>query len=342
MKTFSLSNRFAIALIAGSLAASTALAQGEFEGSGEIADPNCVGDGCGYISADQVSEDQAAAPNDENAESFSYSENGATSEEAWPDTTEQAAAEPADESEPAAETAEVATTNIDEEDEESQHYVAENAAEYRARKEGFSKGVQFGIRATLGVNKNLGKGASDWNIGPEIGGGLMAKLPLGRTFAISTELNFSYRLYSYEGKSEYGQKDTDSKDKAYSNNEASINEALFEIPVIGQFIFDEDGFFIGLGVNLGLKMSGDSEYKQSIEYEGEVTDDKRSNTVPSVGVEVGGLFDLGYSVNRWLVVDLRIIQNFTNLLDLDLIAESTLMNSKLYTMHIGVGATLLL
>ena len=80
MKTFSLSNRFAIALIAGSLAASTALAQGEFEGSGEIADPNCVGDGCGYISADQVSEDQAAAPNDENAESFSYSENGATSE----------------------------------------------------------------------------------------------------------------------------------------------------------------------------------------------------------------------------------------------------------------------
>ena len=341
MKTFSLSNRFAIALIAGSLAASTALAQGEFEGSGEIADPNCVGDGCGYISADQ------AAASDENAESFSYSENGTTSEEAWPDTTEQAAAEaPADssaESEAeAAEAEQVATTNIDEEDEETQHYFQENAAEYRARKEGFSKGVQFGLRATLGVNKNLGKGASDWNIGPELGGGLMAKLPLGRSFAISTELNFSYRLYYYEGTSEYGQKDADSKDKAYSKNEASINEALFEIPVIGQFVFDEDGFFIGLGVNLGLKMSGDSEYKQSIDYEGEVTDDKRSNTVPTVGVEVGGLLDLGYSVNRWLVVDLRIIQNFTNLLDLDLIAESTLMHSKLYTMHIGLGATFLL
>jgi hypothetical protein len=59
-------------------------------------------------------------------------------------------------------------------------------------------------------------------------------------------------------------------------------------------------------------------------------------------VEVGGLLGVGYVVNRWLMVDLRAVQNFTNLLDLDLIAESALMHSKLYTMHVTLGATFLL
>jgi hypothetical protein len=322
MKPFTQSNRFAIAILAGSLAVANAFAQGDFEGSGEVPDPNCVGDGCGFVSADQ------AAQSEDNA-NYSYSANGETTDEAWPDSTEQASAEAADDS-TSADSAKVATTNIDEEDEDTPHYIQENAAEYRARKEGFSKGVQFGIRAQAGVNKNFGSKASDWNIGPEFGGGLMARLPLGRSFAVSTELNFSYRLYSYDGKSDYGK------------NEASIDEMLFEIPVIAQFVFDEDGFFIGLGANLGLKMSGDSEFNQTVDFEGTKTKDKRSNTVPTVGVEMGGLFDVGYVVNRRLVLDLRVIQNFTNLLDLDLIAESALMHSKLYTMHVSIGATFLL
>ena len=319
MKTFSLSNRLAIVFLAGAFTISTAFAQGDFEGSGEVPDPNCVGDGCGFVSADQ------AAQGEDNS-SYSYSDNGVSTEEAWPDSTEQAAADSTE----APDTTEVASTNIDEEDDEAPHYINENAAEYRARKEGFSKGVQFGIRAAAGVNKSFGKGASDWNLGPEFGGGLMARLPLGRAFAVATELDFTYRLYSYEGKSDYGK------------NEASINEMLFEIPFMGQFIFDEDGFFIGMGVNLGLKMSGDSEFKQTIDFEGTSSKDKRSNTVPTVGVEVGGLFDIGYVVNRWFVLDLRAVQNFTNLLDLDLIAESALMHSKLYTLHVTLGATFLL
>ena len=117
---------------------------------------------------------------------------------------------------------------------------------------------------------------------------------------------------------------------------------LFEIPVMGQFVVDEDGLFFALGVNLGLKMSGESEFKQTITAEGHKSKDKRSNTIPTVGVEIGGLADIGYVVNRWLVLDVRVVQNFTNLLDLDLIAESTLMHSKLYTMHVSLGATLLL
>lgn len=343
MKTYTLSNRFAIAILAGSLAIANAFAQSDYEDSAEA--------------PDQVSVDQAAPSEDEDNASYSYSDDGAststTEEEPWPTSTEEPAADTTaakatadtDSNEEEEEDApEVATTNIDEEDEDTPHYIEENAADYRARKEGFSKGVQFGVRAQAGVNKNLGSKASDWGIGPEFGAGIMAKLPLGQLFAISTELNFSYRLYNYEGKTEYNQKDSESKEKVNSKNVASINEALFEIPVIAQFIFDEDGFFIGLGANLGLKMSGDSEYEQTIDFGvgGEKPTDKRSNTVPTVGVEVGGLFDIGYVVNRWLVVDLRVVQNFTNLLDLDLIAESALMNSKLYTMHISLGATFLL
>lgn len=349
MKTFSLSNRFAIAILAGSLAVANAFAQGDFEGSGEVPDPNCVGDGCGYVSADQ------AAPNeDEDNANYSYSDNGATTEEEpWPTSTEEpqadttanttASATATDtDSEEEDEAPEVATTNIDEEDDVTPHYIEENAADYRARKEGFSKGMQFGVRAQVGINKNLGSKASDWNIGPELGAGIMAKLPLGRSFAVSTELNFSFRHYGYEGKSEYKQIDSDSDEKTYSKNDATINEMLFEIPVIAQFVFDEDGFFIGVGANLGLKMSGDSENEQTINFAGTRMKETRSNTIPTVGVEVGALLDVGCAINRWLVLDLRVIQNFTNLLDLDLIAESSLMHSKLYTMHVGFGATFLL
>ena len=227
MKTFSLSNRLAIVFLAGTFAISSAFAQGDFEGSGEVPDPNCVGDGCGFVSADQ------AAQSEENS-SYSYSDNGTSTEEAWPDSTEQASADSVE----APDTTEVASTNIDEEDDEAPHYINENASEYRARKEGFSKGVQFGIRAAAGASKSFGKGASDWNLGPEFGGGLMARLPLGRSFAVATELDFTYRLYSYEGKSDYGK------------NEASINEMLFEIPFMGQFVRRPEGIRFHLGVSL--------------------------------------------------------------------------------------------
>jgi hypothetical protein len=89
-------------------------------------------------------------------------------------------------------------------------------------------------------------------------------------------------------------------------------------------------------------MSGESEFKQTITAEGHKSKETRSNTIPTVGVEIGGLADIGYVVNRWLVMDLRVVQNFTNVLDLDRIAESTLMHSKLYTMHVSLGVTLLL
>ncbi len=322
MKTFSLSNRLAVVLLAGALASPLAFAQGVFEGSGEVSDPNCVGDGCGYVPADQATQGSAE-------QGYSYGEN---SEVASADSAsgEQVPADSAVSDSTLADSAKVATMNIDEEDDDTPHYITENAAEYRARKEGFSRGVLFGVRVSGGANKSFGQKSGDWNIGPEFGAGLMARLPLGEIFGVATELNYSYRNYSYESESDYGE------------YEATIKEMLFEIPVMGQFVVDEDGLFFALGVNLGLKMSGESEFKQTITAEGHKSKDKRSNTIPTVGVEIGGLADIGYVVNRWLVMDLRVVQNFTNLLDLDLIAESTLMHSKLYTMHVSLGATLLL
>ena len=46
------------------LIAPLGFAQGVFEGSGEVNDPNCVGDGCGFVPADQAGQ--------ENGQSYEY------------------------------------------------------------------------------------------------------------------------------------------------------------------------------------------------------------------------------------------------------------------------------
>lgn len=292
MRTVRLALLASFALMASSFVAPAAFAQGVFMGSGEVSDPNCVGDGCGFVPQETVSE---------SVESVAEQEDSA-------DST-------------------VDVSEFDEDD--TPHYVNENAAEYRARKEGFSKQVQFGVRIGGGVNKHFGKKSEDWNLGFEVGAGLMARLPIARNFSASTELDFSYRHYGYEAKSDYGR------------SEATVTEMLFEIPVMGQYFFDDDGFYIGFGINIGLKMQGESEFKQIIDAQDFAGKEKRSNTLPTAGVECGGLMEIGYAVNRWFTVDLRVVQNFTNTLDADLVAESTLMHSKLYTMHGGLGATFL-
>ena len=109
-----------------------------------------------------------------------------------------------------------------------------------------------------------------------------------------------------------------------------------------QYIFSEDGFFVGAGINLGLKMQADSEVEQVTEKDGSRLKEKRPNTIPASGVEIGGLVDLGYMINRWFMADLRVVQNFTNLIDTDLLGEPTLKKSKLFTSHVTLGVTFLL
>ncbi|WP_298767718.1 porin family protein [uncultured Fibrobacter sp.] len=317
MKFVPTSTLFSSILLIGALATSSAFAQGVFEGSGEVSDPNCVGDGCGYIPANEANSSETSSTESNNAVVADSNETQLDSTVATADSI-------------AAKDTAKAVVNIDEEDDDRPNFINENAEEYRARKEGFSRGIQFGIRLGGGISTHFGNGSENWDLGYEGTGGLMAQLPLGPSIGVLTELDFTYRHYSYEENEQYG------------HNEATIDEFLFEIPVMAQYYFDEDGLFVALGMNLGLKMSGESEFKQEIKTDEYKDKDKRPNTLPTVGVEIGGLFDIGYTINRWLIVDIRVIQNFTNLLDQDLIAESALTRTKLYTMHVTAGITLLL
>lgn len=284
-------------------------AQGVFEGSGEEENSNCVGDGCGL----DIWENQ-----ENNAQKIDSVQN---------DTVSNVEQVPQDS---AADTTKYAELFDDEEDTRPD-YIVSSSEEYRARKEGFSKSIQFGFRAGAGVNMQLlGNETDGWNPGLDFEVGAVAKLPLGNDFLAAAGLDFSYRTYSYEADTDYG------------TNEASISEMLFEIPVFIQYNITDDGLFVGIGGNIGLKMHGETEFKQTIDTKDKHYKDKRNNTMPTVGVELGGLLDIGYIINKNFTIDLRLVQNATKLLDLDVIAESSLMKTKLFTTHATLGITFLL
>lgn len=295
------------AALSMSCLSSNVMAQGVFEGSGEDDDSSsCVGDGCGLVFPNQ--EEQANASDQANV-----SEN----------TTS-----PADTS-GVSDSTKVAKEEYEDDDEEEDgrvYYVNESVSEYQARKEGFTKSLTFGVRAGGGLNFAFGKKASGWNMDFEGNAGIVGRLPLYRkTLGVQAELNFTYRHYNY------------ANDVSYGHNEAEIKEIVVDIPMMLQYFLDEDGLFINFGLNLGLRMSGESTFRQTIDTEDQHAKDKRSNTLPTSGVEIGGLINIGYPITRWMIVDLRIVQNFTNMLDMDYIAESSVMGSKLYTLHTTLG-----
>lgn len=291
-----------------------AFAQGYFPGSGEEDNENessCVGDGCGLVFPNQ--DEQANNTPSEIASEISSSNEAEAATQSG-DSTSVAAVDSSK------------VTHEDEEDDGRPYYINESASEYEARKEGFSKSLTFGVRAGGGMNFTFGKKASGWNMDFEGNAGIVGRLPLYRkTLGVQAELDFTYRRYNYE------------KDVSYGHNKAEIKEIIVDIPVMLQYFFDQDGLFINFGLNLGLKMGGESIFRQTIDTEDQYTKDKRSNTLPTAGVELGGLIDIGYPITRWMIVDLRIVQNFTNMLDMDYIAESKIMGSKLYTLHTTLG-----
>lgn len=214
-------------------------------------------------------------------------------------------------------------------DESADPNLEETAAQYQARKEGFSKAVQLGVHAAGGINYLFGKKTDGWGIGYEINGGIMVMLPLYRRLSLATELDFGYRHYSYED-------DTD-----YSHNEAGIDLYLFEIPVMARYTFDDEGFFVGLGFNLGLKLNGYSEYKfdynNDVKIDDEETSGKRNNTLPTAGVEIGGIFNLGYNITSWMAVDVRVVQSFLNLLNESNVAETSFTDAYWMSFYTTLG-----
>ncbi len=289
-----------------------AFAQGYFPGSGEEEDPNassCVGDGCGIT-----------YPNQEKTETISSSELSEENSQ----TTDTLTAD-------SAKTTVSNETYEDEEEDSRDHFVVESASEYAARKEGFTKQLQFGIRAQGGMNQVFGKKSSGWGMGYDGGIGILGRLPLyRRSLGLQMEFDFSYRKYNYENTVSYGE------------NKAEITQMLFEIPVMLQYFVDEDGLFINAGLNLGLKMSSESVFHQTIESDKKIEKEKHINSLPTVGVEIGAVVDIGFAITRWLIVDLRVVQNLNNMLDIDYIAESTIMGSKLLTMHASLGLSILI
>lgn len=190
----------------------------------------------------------------------------------------------------------------------------------RQRNEGFARAVLLGVRGQVGANTFLGHNSDGWGTGFQIGGGLLVKMNLGiKHLSLVPELTFNYRYYTYE------------KDMEIYTNEASIDIMMFEIPMVVRYTVEDWGFFIGAGVNLGLKLTGSSEFSTSGET--------RENTVATSGMEVGGVFDLGYMLTRWVSLDLRFVWCFTSLLNETLVAEEAFSESTLNTFYTSVGVS---
>ena len=188
----------------------------------------------------------------------------------------------------------------------------------RMRNEGFQRAVLLGVRAQGGINTFFGENSDGWGIGFQGGGGLIVKMNfMVKNLSLVPELTFNYRHYSYE-------QDMD----AYTN-EASIDIMMFEIPVIFRYTFEDYNFYVGLGLNMGLKLQGSSEFKTS--------GGKRENTVATSGMEVGGALDIGYMLTRWVSVDVRVVQCFTSLLNKTLVAEEIFYDSSLNTFYTTAG-----
>lgn len=283
-------------------------AQGVFEGSGEDESEvsNCVGDGCGIEFPTESAQENPQEMN-------TYGE----------DTTAVQIASDSLQKDT------VPTSHLDDE-EDARDYFVESASEFRARKEGFSRRIRFGVRAGGGINIPFGDN-DGWKIGYGFGGGIAARLPLtSGGLGIASGIEFGYRQFHYEGKTEF------------SKDEATVSQMLFEIPVTLQYAFDDEGFFFGVGGDIQLKMQGESDFTQKIDTDQVHAKDKRHNTLPTTGVEAGATAILGFAFTSWCQMDVRGTFNFTNLLDQDVIAESSLMDTALHMLHLNAGFTILL
>lgn len=312
--------------------------------------PQCIGDGCDEpqvnASSTETVQEQTSTEGNETAEAANPTD--AQSAELAKDSSNAQVAANTSSGELAADEeycTEADSTNtecVDVETEEPEdksdtydRYITENAQQYQARKEGFSRSIQLGFHVAGGMNTFFGKKSDGWDLGYLLNGGIMVKLPAGvRHLNLIPELDFGYRNYGYEGKSDY------------AKNEATIDMFLFEIPIILRYSFDDDGFFAGIGANLGLKLSGSSEFKYKYNSDIVIKDDEtsgtRHNTLPSAGVELGAIANLGYNINRWFAIDLRVVQSFTNLLNADNVAEKNFTKSDLLSFYTTLGVAFML
>lgn len=329
---------------------STELSNGE---SNEPA-PACIGDGCD--GTEQVSTEQASSNQAPSESTNSAAQNAEPTEQCTGDGCDNATAncvgDGCDTTGTAKDSLKAAALDSseyctpadsllpecmdDDEDNAYDRYINENAEMYRARKEGFSRKIRIGFRAGGGMNMLFGEKSDNWKPGFDGYAGMFAQMPIGvRSIMLSAEVDFNYRRYNFETSTIYGE-------EYMSDDEAKIDMMLFEIPVTVLYSPEEEGFFVGLGFDLGLKLSSTSEYKQKVNTDKGIEKDKRKNTLPTSGVELGAIFNLGYAFTRNFAVDIRVVQYFSNLLNEGAIAETEIMKSQLHSFHGSLGISFML
>jgi hypothetical protein len=199
----------------------------------------------------------------------------------------------------------------------------------RQRTEGFARSILLGVHANLGVNTLIGQDTDGWGLGFQGSAGVLVTLPLGvKNLNMVPELVFSYRHYSYAAETDFG------------DDEASIDVMMFEIPLIVRYTFADYNFFVGLGLNLGLKLTGSSEFTQNLDMG---DDETRTNTIPTTGFELGAALDIGYMLTRWVQVNIRAVQGFTNLLNPTLASggEKKFADANFLTSYVQLGVSML-
>lgn len=196
----------------------------------------------------------------------------------------------------------------------------------RQRTEGFARAIMLGFTAHGGINTFFGEKSDGWNLGWQAGGGFLIKMPLGmKNLSIVPELTFNYRQYRYE-------QDTD-----YGTNDATIDIMMFEFPIMVRYTFEDYDFYTALGVNIGLKLSGSSEFNMQLD---EGKDKTFNNSVPTTSAEIGGALDLGYMFSRYVHFNIRVVQSFTNLLINARCSRKEFMDSKFLTFYTTAGLSI--
>lgn len=318
--------------------ATAAYAQSDYSSDSSDESSECVGDGCGDVKAKSAKAKKLRKMWEDEDAQAGRSEDECTEEDAdLPECKD----EPEDED------------DDDDDDDTYGRYVNDNTDIARASREGFSSGFSLGFRIAGGFNMMfLGENLDGWGIGYEANAGLVTLARLGNSgLYASAELDVGYYRYRYadkithkQGEAKVGGEDDEKESVDWvEDDEATLNVVLFEIPIILKYAIAGGAITIGLGVDLGLKLTGSSEFKQTINMGSSTEiDDPHDNTLPTAGVEVGGVFEIAYMVNKNFSVDIRVLQRAMNLLNEDVVAETSLLKTKLLGTYGTLGISLFL